>query len=231
MTVLLARRDQAEPAPDARGRAGVRPLRPVREHRPRQQLGPRRPARPRDERHRLHRGRLRGRHGRREVLRHQVPRVGPAARRGGHRGHGPGPEDARRRRQDRGRQAARSGAPRARTSTRSARGAAEPRQADRERPAVRRAGRSSRSTRSRPTRRPRSRRSARSPWRPALGTRSSPRTSPTAARAPRTWPQAVWDAAEEGAPDFTLLYPDEAPLARRRSRRSRRRSTAPTASS
>ena len=38
MTVAPRRRDQAEPPPDARGRAGVRPLRAVREHRPRQQL-------------------------------------------------------------------------------------------------------------------------------------------------------------------------------------------------
>ena len=38
-------RDQAEPRPDARGPARVRPLRPVREHRPRQQLARRRPRR------------------------------------------------------------------------------------------------------------------------------------------------------------------------------------------
>ena len=37
-------------------------------------------ARARHERHRLHRGRLRGRHGRREVLRHQVPGVRARAR-------------------------------------------------------------------------------------------------------------------------------------------------------
>ncbi len=39
-----ARRDQAEPAPDAGGRTGLRPRRPVRQHRPRQQLDHRRPA-------------------------------------------------------------------------------------------------------------------------------------------------------------------------------------------
>ena len=38
-------RDQAEPRPDARGAAGVHPLRPVREHRARQQLPRRRPRR------------------------------------------------------------------------------------------------------------------------------------------------------------------------------------------
>ena len=38
-------RDQAEPRPDARGAAGVHPLRPVREHRARQQLARRRPGR------------------------------------------------------------------------------------------------------------------------------------------------------------------------------------------
>ena len=53
---------------------------PVRQHRPRQQLDHRRPAGAGDQRDRLHRGRLRGRHGRREVLRHQVPGVGPDAR-------------------------------------------------------------------------------------------------------------------------------------------------------
>ena len=47
-----ARRDQAEPAPDAGGRAGLRPRRAVRQHRPRQQLDHRRPARPGDQRHR-----------------------------------------------------------------------------------------------------------------------------------------------------------------------------------
>ena len=107
-----ARRDQAEPAPDARGRAGLRPLRAVRQHRPRQQLGPRRPDRARPTTSRVHRGRLRRGHGLREVHRHQVPRVRPAARRGRHRGHDPRAEDARRRGQDRGRQAARPGAAR-----------------------------------------------------------------------------------------------------------------------
>ena len=48
---------------------------------------------------------------------------------------------------------------------------------------------SSRSTRSRPTRPPRSRRSARWRWRPARATRSSPRTSSTAAPARRLWPR------------------------------------------
>ena len=40
---------------------------------------------------------------------------------------------------------------------------------------------------------------------------------------------AVWAAAEAGAPDFQLLYPDDMPRCAR-SRRSRRASTAPTAS-
>ena len=105
-----ARRDQAEPAPDPRGRAGVRPRRTVREHRARQQQHPRRPARARHDRDRLHRGRLRRGHGRREVLRHQVPRLGPAAGCRGDGRHGPGAQDARGRRADRRRKAARSGA-------------------------------------------------------------------------------------------------------------------------
>ena len=133
------RRDQAEPAADARGRPGVRPLRAVREHRPRQQLDHRGPPGARDERDRLHRGRLRGRHGRREVLRHQVPGVGAAAGRGGRRGDHPRVEDAWRRRPDRGRQAARPGA--ARGERRGGAGRwREPRQADRERPPVQRPG-------------------------------------------------------------------------------------------
>ena len=40
---------------------------------------PRRPGGARQQRHPGHRGGLRGRHGRREVLRHQVPGVGPDA--------------------------------------------------------------------------------------------------------------------------------------------------------
>ncbi len=103
-----ARRAQAEPSPDPRGRASLRPRRSVREHRPRQQLDHRRPDRPRHERDRLHRSGLRGRHGRREVLRHQVPGVWSHARCGRRGRHGPGAEDERWRRQDRGRQAARS---------------------------------------------------------------------------------------------------------------------------
>ena len=132
-----ARRAQAEPAPDPRGRAGVRALRAVRQHRPRQQLGARRPGRARDERHRRDRGGLRGRHGRREVLRHQVPRVGARARTRRsivatvralkmHGGVGP----------DRGRQAARPGAARGQPGGGPAR-RREPRRADRERRAVR----------------------------------------------------------------------------------------------
>ena len=100
------RRHQAQPAPDAGGRPGVRPLRPVRQHRAWQQLDHRRPRRPLDLRHRRHRGRLRRRHGRREVLRHQVPRVRAAAGRSGRGGHRARPQDARRRRPDRRRQAA-----------------------------------------------------------------------------------------------------------------------------
>ena len=103
----------------------------------------------------------------------------------GRRGrHHPGAQDARRRGQDRRRQAARPGAARgerrggARTGARTS--------PSRSRtcarfgvPAV------VAINSSRPTRRPRSRRSARSRWRPAPATRSSPRTSPTAAPAPR----------------------------------------------
>ena len=98
MTVLLVDAIKPNLLQTLEGGPGVRPLRAVREHRPRQQLDHRRPARARHERDRLHRGRLRRRHGRREVLRHQVPRVGARAGRGGRRRHGPRAEDAWRRR-------------------------------------------------------------------------------------------------------------------------------------
>ena len=92
------------------------------------------------QRHRGHRGGLRGRHGRREVLRHQVPRLGHDLRRRGHRGHGPRAQDARRRGPDRRGQAARPGAAREQPR-RGPRGRRQPRQADREHRAVRRARR------------------------------------------------------------------------------------------
>ena len=80
MTVLL--RDAIKPnlLQTLEGGPAFVHCRAVRQHRPRQQLDHRRPARAGDQRHRLHRGRLRGRHGRREVLRHQVPGVRPRAR-------------------------------------------------------------------------------------------------------------------------------------------------------
>ena len=109
------------------------------------------------------------------------------------------------------------------------RGRGQPRQADRERHAVRRPGGRGASTASRPTRRPRSRRSARSPWRPAPATRSSPPTSPRAARAPRRSPTAVWAAAQDGAPTSSCSTRTRC-RCRRRSRRSRRGSTAAPAS-
>ncbi len=51
--------DQAEPRADARGAAGIRPLRPVREHRTRQQLARRRPRGAQARRLRRHRERVR----------------------------------------------------------------------------------------------------------------------------------------------------------------------------
>ena len=193
------------------GGPGVRPLRAVREHRPRQQLGARRPDRARDERDRLHGGGIRRGHGRREVLRHQVPGVRPATRRGRRRRHDPGAEDARRRRQDRRRQAARSGAARG-ERRRGHRGRREPREADRERAPVQRAGRRRDQLVPDGHARPRSRRSRRCRWPPAPATPSSPTTGRRAARERRISPTAVWAAAEEGAPDFKLLYPDDASL-------------------
>src|SRR6266481_9183365 len=68
-----------------------------------------------------------------------LPSLGAAAGRRGRRGHGPGIEDAWRRRQDRRRKAARPG-PDRRERRRRSDGCVEPRQADRERPPVRGSG-------------------------------------------------------------------------------------------
>ena len=81
MTVAPEGRDQAEPRPDARGAAGVHPLRPVREHRARQQLARRRPRRAGAWRVPDHRVRLRIGYGHGEVLRHHLPDRRPAAER------------------------------------------------------------------------------------------------------------------------------------------------------
>ena len=160
----------------------------------------------------VHGGRLRGRHGRREVLRHQVPGVRPEPGCGRRGRHGPGAQDARRGRQDRGRQAARPGAPRGERRGGPAR-RSEPGQADRERRRCSASPRSSPSTRSRPTRPPRSRRSARSPWRPARATRWSPRISSMAGRARPTSLRPSGQRPMTDPPNFQLLYPDEMPLA------------------
>ena len=218
------RRDQAEPAPDAGGRARVRPLRPVREHRARQQQRPRRPRRPRVLGHRRDRGRVRGRHGRREVLRHQVPGVRAQARRRGPRRDDPRAQDARRRGPDRRGQAAGPGAAREQPRGRPRRWG-EPRQADRERPARSASRRSWRSTRSRPTRRRRSRRSARSRSRRAHGTRWSPATSPTVAPARRSSPRPSGPRRRKAHPTSSCST-RTMPRWPRRSRRSPPGSTA-----
>ena len=69
-----ARRHPPEPGADDGGHARARARRAVRQHRPRLQLGAGHPAGAQARRHLPHRGRLRHRPGRREVLRHQVPR-------------------------------------------------------------------------------------------------------------------------------------------------------------
>ena len=201
---------------------------PFAQHRPRQQLDHRRPARARHERDRLHGGGLRGRHGRREVLRHQVPgvRAGPGCGRRGR--HGPGAQDARRRRQDRGRQAARPGPARGERRGGPDRGV-EPRRAHRDRPQVRHPG---------------GRRHQRVPDRHAGRGRGDPRGRArggrarrrrrhplrrTAGRARRRWPR------RSGRPPRTRRAASGCSIptrrrSARRSRRSRPRSTARTAS-
>ena len=72
--------DQAQSRPDAREQPGLHPWRPVRQHRPWLQFGDRDQGRPEPGRLCRHRGRLRRRSRRREVLRHQVPPVGSPAR-------------------------------------------------------------------------------------------------------------------------------------------------------
>ena len=71
-----ARRHPPEPGADDGGHARARARRAVRQHRPRLQLGAGHPARAQARRHLPHRGGLRHRPGRREVLRHQVPARG-----------------------------------------------------------------------------------------------------------------------------------------------------------
>ena len=212
MTVLLTRRDQAEPAADPRGRPRVRPLRAVRQHRPRQQLDHRRP---------------RSRSPRTTSCAPR-PASGPTwAPRSSSTSSAARPASRPTRRSwspPSARSRCTAGSARSwpasrsirrssrRTWTRSRRGGAEPRQADRERPLLRRPGRRGDQRLPDRHRRPRSRRSARSRSRPGHATRSSPPTSPTAAPGPTDLAAAVWAAAEEGAPNFELLYPDEMPL-------------------
>ena len=99
------RGDPAQPRPDDRVDARVRPRRAVRQHRPRLQLDPRHPDGPGHGRLRRDRGRLRLRPGRREVLRPQVPRRRAQPGRDRARRHDPGAQDARRRRARRARRA------------------------------------------------------------------------------------------------------------------------------
>ena len=108
-------RDQAEPRPDARGAAGVRPLRPVREHRARQQLARRRPSRAQARRVRDHRVGVRVRPRDGEVLRHHLPDRRPPAERRRARRHRPRAQAPRRAR-------SRAASPRSRRARRTSRG-------------------------------------------------------------------------------------------------------------
>ena len=105
-----ARRRPSEPRPDHGGHAGPRPRRSVRQYRPRLQLRRRHPHGAQARRHLPHRGRLRDRSRRREVLRHQVPAGRAPARRGHDRGHGAGAQVPRRRAAAGARQGERGGA-------------------------------------------------------------------------------------------------------------------------
>ena len=93
-------RARAEPGADAREQPRVHPRRPVRQHRARLQLGDRDAERAQARRLRGDRGGLRRRPRRREVPRHQVPQVRPAAERRRHRGDDPRAQVPRRRRRE-----------------------------------------------------------------------------------------------------------------------------------
>ena len=82
-------RDAAEPRADAGEQPGLRAWRPVRQHRPWLQLGDRHHDGAEARRLCRHRGRLRRRSRRGEVLRHQVPQGRPEAGRRRHRRHRP----------------------------------------------------------------------------------------------------------------------------------------------
>ena len=231
MTVLL--RDAIKPnlLQTLEGGPAFVHCRAVRQHRPRQQLDHRRPARAGDQRHRLHRGRLRGRHGRREVLRHQVPGVGPRARMR--------PWWSPRSGRSRCTAASARSWPASRSTRRSSRrtstrsGSAPQNLAkqienvhDVRRPGGRRdqlvpdrhAGRGRGD--------PRGRAGGR---RPRRGRRDPLRRRRRRAR--RTSPRRSGPRPRTGAPNFQLLYPDEMPLGRQDRDDRHARSTAPTASS
>ena len=178
----------------------------------------------------VHRGRLRGRHGRREVLRHQVPGVRPEPGCGRRGRHGPGAQDARRGRQDRGRQAARPGAARGERRGGPARGA-EPRQADRERHDVRHPGgrrhqlvpdRHAGRGRGDPRGRPGGRRARRGRRHPLRRRRR---------RAPPTSPRRSGRRAEDGSANFRAALPGRDAAGRQDRDDRDPESTAPTASS
>ena len=103
-----------QPPADPRGNARAHPRRPVRQYRHRQFLGRRRPRRHPPRRHRPHRGGIRRGHGRRAVHERQMPGLGSAARRRGHRRHRPRAQGALGTLPDRPRQAPAGGPPRRR---------------------------------------------------------------------------------------------------------------------
>ena len=130
-------RHPAQPGADPGGRTGAGALRPVRQHRARLQLDRGHQAGTLAGRDRAHRGGLRRRPGRGEILRHQGPLRQPQAR-GGHRGgDGARAQDERRSEEGRPRQGGRR---------RAQAGSGEPRGPREERAEVRGPGRSSRST-------------------------------------------------------------------------------------
>ena len=174
----------------------------------RQLLGRRRPDRHPHRRLPHHRGRVRRRHGRRAVLQHQVPRVGPAAGRGRRRRHGPGAEGALRQatRSSRASRCPRTCSPRTPTTCSPARANLR-KQIENVRLHGVSAGRGHQRVPDRPPR-PSTTPSARSPRR--LGARVAVCTHfADGGRGAAELAEAVAEAADEPS-DFRFLYPSEA---------------------
>ena len=187
--------------------AGAR--RALRQHRPRQLVGGGRPDRDPCRRVPRHRGRLRGRHGRRALLQHQVPDVGPRPRRRRRGDHGPGDEAALGAAPRRGRSPAAAGHARGEPRGGPARRGQPPGPPGHRPPPRRDPGRRHQRHGGRLPLRAR-----RHPGDRRVGGRARPpcaRTSRTAARARSSWPRRS-SRPPRSPGEFRMLYDDGATL-------------------